>query len=382
MNEILDDLEGMKRIDQEGMGAILERLPEHCEDAIGAAGNLKIPGRVKITEQLSIRYKKPEKIVFAGMGGSAIGGDLLKGWLRRSLPVPIEVCREYSLPAYADEETLLFVTSYSGNTEEALSCLLEGVTRRCMIIAISSNGVLRELSEKMRIPLVTLPSGYPPRTALPYLFFPLVIVLEKLGVVSKMDGEINEALTVLKEVREDLRLETSAFENPAKKIATRLEGHIPLITGFGCYVSVALRMKTQFNENSKTLAKSEAFPELNHNEVVGWTGRRPLTQKYCVLLLRDPDEAPEIKTRIEVTKRLVFKDGAADVVEIWPRGQGMLARMLSTMYVGDFASFYLALLYGVNPTPVEIIDELKKQMRDQVDKVGELRRRFDGLLRA
>jgi len=382
MNGILDDLEGMKRIDREGMGAILERLPEHCEDALGAAVNLKIPRRLKITEKLVIRYKKPEKIVFAGMGGSAIGGDLLKGWLRRSLPIPTEVCREYTLPAYADEETLLFVTSYSGNTEEALSCLVEGVRRRCMIVAISSDGVLRELSEKTRIPLVPLPGGYPPRSALPYLFFPLVIVLEKLGVVPKMGREVDEALTVLKEVREELRLETPVLENPAKKIATRLQGHIPLITGFGCYVSVARRMKTQFNENSKTPAKSEAFPELNHNEVVGWTRRGRLTQTYCVLLLRDPDEAPEIKTRIEVTKSLVFKDGAADVLEIWPRGQGILARMLSTMYVGDFASFYLALLYGVNPTPVAIIDELKKQMRDQVDKVGELRRQFDGLLRA
>ncbi len=251
-----------------------------------------------------------------------------------------------------------------------------------MIIVISSNGVLREWSEKTRVPLVTLPRGYPPRSALPYLFFPLVIVLEKLGVVPKMGSEIEEAITVLKELREDLKLETPVFENPAKKIAARLQGHIPLITGFGCYVSVARRMKTQFNENSKTPAKSEAFPELNHNEVVGWTGRRQLTQRYGVLLIRDPDESPEIRTRIEVTKRLVFDEGAADVLEIWSRGQGVLARMLSTMYVGDFASFYLALLYGVNPTPVEIIDELKKQMRDQVDKVGELRRRFEELLAA
>jgi len=295
------------------------------------------------------------------------------------MPIPVEVCRDYSLPAYVDEETLVFATSYSGNTEETLSCFLEAVEKECMTIAVTSDGILQEFSEKTGLPFVKLPEGYPPRTAVPYLFFPLIASLRKLRVLPKVDEEIDEAVGILKEVRKEIRPESPASKNLAKKIALGVEGSVPLVSGFGFYEGVALRMKTQFNENSKTPAKIEVFPELNHNETVGWTGLRRLTKSFSIILIRDHDESPEIRTRIEVTKKLVFDEGAAKVLEIWSRGRGRLARMLSTMYVGDFASFYLAILYGLNPTPVKIIDELKKRLEEKVDIVGELRRRFEAL---
>lgn len=379
MSALLDDVERMKRIDRDGMYAILAKFPEHCEEAIDEAKDLQIPRRVQISERLVLRYGAPKQIVIVGMGGSAIGGSLFKDWLRASLPIPVEVCRGYTLPGYADEETLVLATSYSGNTEETLSCLLEAVEKRCMVVGISSNGLLQEFGEELGLPLVTIPGGNPPRSAVPYIFFSLVAVLDALKILPSMDGEIEEAIAVLKEVREEIKPEQPLSDNLAKKIAIGLQGSIPLISGFGFYESVALRMKTQFNENSKTPAIIELFPELRHNTVVGWAGPRNLTKKFGVLLIRDREEPPEIQKMTEVTKKQIFNDGAATVMEIWTRGHGKLARMLSTLYVGDFASVYLGILYGVNPTPTKNIDELKKHLTT-CDTVGALRKKFAKLL--
>jgi glucose/mannose-6-phosphate isomerase len=360
---ILDDLERIKSIDGDGMRNHLGRLPEFCEDAIERADKLEIPSLVKISGDLSIQYTRPKKIIVAGMGGSAIGGSILKEWLRETLPIPIEVPRSYTLPAYADKDTLVFAVSYSGNTEETLSCFLEALERRCMIIATTSGGMLQEYCQGIGIPLVRLPGGYPPRSALPYLLLPLATSLRKLGVPLSLDEEVKEAITVLREVGEEVKPDTPVSKNQAKGLALGLEGYIPLIIGSGFYKSVALRMKTQFNESSKTPAKTEVFPELNHNMMVGWTERRDLTGKFSVILLRDQQEPTEIRERIEATRSLVLDEGAARVLEIWSRGRGRLARVLSTLYVGDYASFYLAILYGVDPTPIPVIEELKRRLK-------------------
>lgn len=380
MSSLLDNLDKIKAIDKEWMCGIQEKLPENCEDAIKRSEDLKIPKTLKVTEKISINYGRPRKIIVSGMGGSAIGGNLLKDWLREILPIPIEVCRDYRLPAYADDETLVLTVSYSGNTEETLSVFLEAVERRCMLVAISSDGAIQEFSKKMGLPFVKLPEGYPPRSAIPYLFFPLVITLKKLGVLKGVDDEIREAIAVLRQVREEIKPETPTKKNLAKRIALDVEGSIPAIYGFGFYEGVALRIKTQFNENSKSPGVSLCFPELNHNETVGWTGKESLTKNFTVILIRDRDEPPEIKTRIDVTRKLVFDGKARKVIELGSTGKSKLAKMLSTMYVGDFASVYLAILYDLDPTPVEIIDELKKQLEEHVDKIKELRGKFKNIM--
>jgi len=380
MSTILDDFVKIKAVDKSDMCSILLKLPEICEDAIKRAERFTIPDEVKITDNLTIKYQKPKKILVVGMGGSAIGGDLLKDWLRETLPIPIDVCREYSLPAYADEETLVLVSSYSGNTEETLSMFLEALEKRCMTISITSNGSLLDFNETLDLPFVKLPTGYPPRSAIPYLFFPLVISLKKLGILSGVNGEIREAITVLKQVREEIKPENPTLQNIAKQIANGVKGSIPFVCGFGFYRSIALRIKTQFNENGKTPAKSETFPELNHNETVGWTGFRELTKNFCVILIRDNREPLEIRTRIDVTRKLVFDSGAKNVLEIYARGVAKLARMLSVMYIGDFASVYLGVLYGFDPTPVKIIDELKLQLGKKMNKAEELKDKFRDML--
>ena len=375
---ILDDLKTIDSIDREGMCRIVEHFPEQCKEAIKIAEALTLPKKVKISDKAQIRYEKPANIIVAGMGGSAIGGNLLKDWLRNRLPIPVEVCRGYNLPAYADDKTLVLVVSYSGNTEETLSMYLETVEKRCMTVAVTSGGLLQEFSEKLGVPLVRLPSGYPPRSVVAYLFFPLVYSLEKLKLINPAE-EVEEAVEVVTKLRDEVKPDTPVSRNPSKRLAIGLKDGIPFVCGFGLYEGVALRIKTQFNENSKIPAKVEYFPELNHNEIAGWTGFRELTRNFSVIIIRDDQEEPEIKTRIDVTRNLIFDEGAKEVLEIQAKGRGRLARMLSAMYIGDFASIYLAILNRIDPTPLAIIDELKKRLEEKVDKADELNKKLERL---
>jgi glucose/mannose-6-phosphate isomerase len=380
MKYLLDDLTWLKEIDKGGMCDIQERFPENCETALENAEKLRIPKKIVVKEDFSINYEKPQKIIIAGMGGSAIGGNILKDWLRDIVPIPIEVCRDYHLPAYADEKTLVLAISYSGNTEETLNMLIEAIEKRCMIITISSNGVLKEFSQKIGIPCIKLPKGFPPRSAIPYLFFSLAVSLKKIRVLESPKEEFNEAINVLKQVREDIRLETTTADNIAKRIALDLYGSIPVIYGFGIYKGVAQRIKTQFNENAKCLSFYACFPELNHNETVGWTGKGDLADKFVILLIRDKEEPLEIMTRIDVTKKMVFDERAKNVIEVFSKGKSNLAKILSTIFVGDFVSIYLAFLYGIDPTPVKIIDKLKEQLEKRVHKVSSLKKELDKII--
>ncbi|MCS4542048.1 MAG: bifunctional phosphoglucose/phosphomannose isomerase [Euryarchaeota archaeon] len=369
---ILDDFDQIKHIDKSNMREAMNRLPENCEDALKLAEKLNIPKKLRITEKISIKYKNPEKILVVGMGGSAISGDILRTWLRGSLPIPIEVCREYYLPAYADNSTLVLAISYSGNTEETLSGFIEAIQRKCMVIAITSGGLLLDFCQKLRIPFIKVPSELPPRAAIPYLFFPLVTILKKLDILKLKQREIRETIDLLGEIRELIRAETPTKNNPAKKLAIALMGTIPAIYGFREYESIALRIKTQLNENSKIPAKNEVFPELSHNEIVGWDGPRKLTKMFSAVLIRDPDETPEIRSRIETMRALNLNKKASKVLEIKAIGKSKLARMFSVMYIGDYASLYLAILCGVDPTPIEVITKLKHELAKRVNIIEKL----------
>ena len=376
----LDDLQRIKRVDRSGICEVQERFPENCEDAVERGKRLKIPRKLKIGEKLEIHYGKPDNIIVVGMGGSAIGGSVLKDWLRDVAPIPIEVCREYTLPAYANEKTLVFALSYSGNTEEAISGFVDAIKRECMLVAVSSSGVLQEFSERLKIPFVKLPEKIQPRCAFPYLFFPLLIVLKKLGLVEPECGEVEEAIEVLREIRNEIKPESPTSRNLAKRLALDVKDSVPIIYGFGMYGGVAQRMKTQFNENSKIPSKCEVFPELNHNEIVGWTGPERLTKHFTVILIRDKNEPSEIRARIDVTKKLVLEKKAGKVIEVYARGRSKLARVLSVLYVGDFASVYLAILYGVDPTPVDVITRMKAELKKRTDIIKRLRNRLDSYL--
>jgi len=348
--KILDNLAGIKRIDRSNMLSFCVEASKHYEKA------------ARLAKKLSINYPKPQTIIVAGMGGSAIGGELLKDCTRDKIAVPIEVNREYSLPAYANKNTLVFVTSYSGETEESLSAFLDAIKRKCMTVCISSGGILQEFAEKLNVPHLRVPAGMAPRATLPYLFMPLPILLEKIGLVSDITPEISEVINILKRVSDANSPETPLKDNFSKALASNICGTIPVVYGFGFYRAVAQRLKTQFNENSKVPAKWEYFSELNHNEIVGWEEVKELAQFLSVIFIRANDEPEAMRQRIETTKELICKE-SVKVFEIHSLGKSMLAKMLSTIVIGDFTSVYLAILRGIDPTPVKTIALLKEKMR-------------------
>ncbi len=376
---ILDQPEEVKKIDKSNMLDHCMKLPEYCEDAIKRAKKLQIPRKAEISQRFSIRYRKPKNILIAGMGGSAIGGEMLRCWLRDELPVPVDICRDYNLPAYANKDTLAFVISYSGSTEETLSAFVDATRRRCMTITITSGGHLLSLSKKLNIPHMVIPDGFPSRASFPYVFFPPAILLNKMKIISDTEGEIEEAISVLKSVSKENSPRTSTESNPSKRLALELEGTIPVVYGFGLYEAVAHRMKTQFNENSKLLSMYDLFPELNHNEIVGWEASESLTKNLSVILLRDHKEPSEIKHRIELTKSLL-SDKAKKTHEIYARGKGKLARMFSLLLMGDSLSVYLAILYGTDPTPVRNIEVVKRGMRKRFDLAERLKTEIENTL--
>jgi glucose/mannose-6-phosphate isomerase len=299
------------------------------------------------------------------MGGSAIGGELLKDWAIDQITVPIEICRDYHLPKYANKKTLVFVVSYSGETEESLSVFLEAIKRKCMLTSISSGGTLEKFGEELSIPHLKVPSGMAPRATLPYLFMPLPTILRKLGLVSNANLQVSETINTLKRVSVDNAPERHLSDNLSKKLASNLCGTIPVIYGFGFYRSVAQRFKTQFNENSKVPAKWEFFPELNHNEIVGWEAAQKLAKCFSVIFLRDADEQEVIKRRIETTQGLIRRE-FVKTYEVHSVGKSRLAKMASVICLGDFISVYLAILRRIDPTPVKTISALKKE----IEKTG------------
>jgi glucose/mannose-6-phosphate isomerase len=367
MTTILDQPGRVKKIDKSNMLDHLMKTSDYCREAIDRAKQVRLPKKVK-----------PKNALIAGMGGSAIGGEILQDWLRDELPIPIQVCKDYTLPAYVNKDTLFFANSYSGNTEETLSAFLEATRKKCTIITITSGGHLLSFSKKLHVPYVTLPSQLPPRVAIPYLFFPLPVFIERMEIIPSLEGDLQEAIHVIKKVGAENSPEIPTEDNPAKKLALELVETIPIIYGFRQYQSVAHRLKTQFNENSKLPSKNDVFPELNHNETVGWEAPELLTKNHSVILIRDHNEPPEIRHRIEITKSLVFHK-AKKVLEIHAMGENKLAKMFSVLCVGDFASVYLAILQGVDPTPVKIIDEVKRELAKKFNIIERLKKELTEL---
>ncbi|MBS3817110.1 MAG: bifunctional phosphoglucose/phosphomannose isomerase [Candidatus Thermoplasmatota archaeon] len=344
---MLDDPEKMKELDSQDMLQVLEEFPDQIEEVVAGSEYNLLPFQ-------------PENIVVTGMGGSAIVGDTLKSFLSNRISIPISVNRDYNLPSSVDKDTLLFVVSYSGNTEETLSAAREGLEEDAKVVAISSDGELKEICEEKGIVFIKAPEGYPPRGAFAFLFIPVLQLLSEL-LIYDSDVAILDAVSELKELRDEIKMDVPTEENRAKKLAKRIKGKVPIIYGHSIYNAVANRWHTQFNENAEILSWFGAFPEMNHNEVVGWKGDDN-TSQFIPILLRDEKEAEKINRRIELTKELVFEGEVEDMIEIWTEADTQLARILSLVYLGDYISIYLALLRGKNPSPVKIIDELKENL--------------------
>ena len=369
LSEILDNEKLIGQIDKKGMLKTCLRTHELCYDAVELARKIELPKE----------YVSPRNVVFAGMGGSCIGGELLKDWLKDRVNVPMELCNDYYLPRYVNENSLVFTISYSGETEETLSVFVEAAKRKCKILAITSNGHLKTFCEKLNYPYLQIPQGFAPRAALPYMFFPLAVFMEKTELVSNIDGEIEEAINVVKKLSEENSVNVPAEKNLAKKLALELNETIPVIYGFRYYASVAHRWKTQLNENSKIPCKYEVFPELNHNEVVGWEKTGDFAKNFAAVLLREQNEPPEIKNRIEATKQIALQD-LGKIFEVNAIGKTRLAKMFSLLYIGDLVSIYLAILRKVDPWPVETIAKIKQVLKERLNLISKIELEIEELL--
>jgi len=307
-----------------------------------------------------------DSIAVLGMGGSGVSGDVTQTVLEPRLPLPIRVVKTYGpLPRWVDTNTLVFAVSYSGSTEETVAAMDEARVRGARLVAISSGGPLQERAAQHGIAHVPIPAGLQPRASLPYLALPILAVLEKLGLVPELSPDVEETISVIEDLAKRCHRSVPASENPAKDLARRLHDKITIAYGGGAVAATAaMRFKCDVNEYGKAPAFWNEFPELNHNEIVGWTGLKDLTKQHMVLvLLRDPDEHPRVSLRFEITRRLV-EDSFAEVVEVHSEGVSALARLMSLVFVTQLATIYLGLANGVDPGPVEIIQQLKRELAD------------------
>jgi glucose/mannose-6-phosphate isomerase len=351
---MLDDLESISKIDKSGMLDTLAQFPEQIKETIGIVNSTELARILKI-----------DNIIVNGMGGSAISGDIIQHFFRDVLEIPIFVSGEYDLPKWANKDTLILSQSYSGNTEETLSTFKYASQKRCKIIGISSGGKLQEYCEKRNTPHIKIPSNLPPRAATAYLLFSSILALKKIGLLKDtIDAEIEETITITEELRKNNSKAAPEKDSISKQIAKTIFNTIPQVYGWGIYTPIAKRWCTQFNENSKIIARYDIVPECNHNDIVGWSMNPEVSKKFTCILFRDEEnESIYMAKRLNFMKDL-FKDVVANVIEIQVKGKKTLAKMMYAMYLGDFVSCYLAVLRGIDPTPVEVIVELKRAMSE------------------
>ncbi len=296
-------------------------------------------------------------VIVAGMGGSAIAGDLLAALAQPMSPVPILVSRSYVLPLFVDESTTVIASSYSGNTEETLAALEEAEDRGARIICIASGGVVAERARSAGWPLYELQGGMQPRAAIGYSFATLLTLAEQLGLLSIGAEAWEEALNLLTEQGEQF---ASEEENPTLDLAHQLRDRLPFVyAGTGFMAPVSTRWCCQLQENAKVLAHGNILPEMNHNEIVGWEEPAEIHSRVAVVALRDAMDHPRVVRRFDLTRAIV-SEKAALWIDVESRGASDLARMLSLVQYGDWVSLYLALIRRVDPTPVRLIDRLKR----------------------
>jgi glucose/mannose-6-phosphate isomerase len=345
----LDDPELYQKLDPADMLGRIAELPQQCGEAWRRAMDFDLPSD----------YGEIDKVVISGMGGSAIGGDLLASLVAAEATVPILVHRDYGLPSFVDAKTMIIASSYSGMTEETISSLDQALTTPAKKLIITSGGRLRAMAEGKGIPLFTIDYLAQPRAALAHNFIPLIAILQKLGLIGDKSPDVAEAVKVLDELKLSIDHNRPLDSNPAKQLATELLGHIVIIYGAGILSGVARRWKTQINENSKAWSFHEVFPELNHNAIVGY--EFPAETKVFVVLLRSPKSDPRTLLRYQVTCELLA-ERKISYETVDAEGKSPLSQMLSLILFGDYVSYYLALLYQADPTPVKAIAYLKQRL--------------------
>jgi len=343
----LDDLDALGRIDRHDTRRVLAEFALQCRRAL------------QLRASPPIAVNRPRLVVMAGMGGSAAGADLLAACAAEALDVPLLVHRGYGLPAAAGRGALVIASSYSGDTVEVLSAVEAALARGVPVVAITSGGALGALAASHDLSRVTLPDGLMPRMALGYLVFPALGALAACGTPVASSDDVEEALQVITTAVTDLRPEVVTDRNEAKRVALAIDGRLPVIYGGPVTGAVAYRWKTDLEENAKRLATAGVLPEMNHNEIEVWRGEE--ARGLHAVLLREGDEPAEIADRFTLVRELI-DPAAGGITEVWARGRGRLARLLSLVYLGQWVSYYAAILRETDPWPVPMLTEFKRRL--------------------
>ncbi|MFH1700432.1 MAG: bifunctional phosphoglucose/phosphomannose isomerase [Candidatus Zixiibacteriota bacterium] len=361
---ILDNLGKIKELDPSGMYDAIVDFPNQIRDAI------KIWEQAKIDPEDFPDIDKIDNIVICGMGGSAIGGDLAIAVLGEYPKIPIIVSRDYNLPYFARDKTVVIVSSYSGNTEETLTAMYQAVSRKCKVFAITTGGAIGEFAKRKNIPILSPKEDIQPRAALGYSFGLLVMLLYNLIVSRLQPSDLENLASFLGIQAKSYLIDKLLKDNNCKQWAEKLYNKIPVIYSNTNFTSAAaIRFKGQLSENAKVLSFVNQFPECNHNEIVGWERIELIKDKIIAVLLRDRSDYTSsdelinsrimIKSRMNIVKEMIEAKGV-EVIEIESSGDDELQRLFSLVQIADFTSFYLAILNGVDPTPVKPIEDLKR----------------------
>jgi len=346
---ILDDAAAMQRADAGDMLGFVAGFSDQVTEGWRISRGLELP------------WDAPRSVAILGMGGSAIGGDMVKAIWTDRLTVPVEIIRGYDLPAWVGTDTLVIASSKSGNTGETLSALETALSRRCPVVVISTGGALRNVAEAAGLPLATFPPQGSPRSAVGYSMAIVAGILEKAGVLDLDEAEIEAAVVAGAEMAARCEPGVPTAENPAKQLAWSLVDRYAIITASGFLAPVARRWKAQLNENSKATAAFEELPEATHNTVVGFEQPESLRDHLFVVFL---------KSELEHARNTLRAQLAGDLLEtaqishqfVEANGESKLGQALSAIVIGDYVSVYVAFMYAIDPSPIGVIDHIKEQL--------------------
>jgi glucose/mannose-6-phosphate isomerase len=351
MTGVLDDVSAIGRYDSQDMLGAIARLPEQIRDGWQRSRNLALPAR----------HRDVRSVLVLGMGGSAIAGDLVRAIFSDRLRVPLISVRDYELPAFAGSDTLVVASSHSGATEETISATATALERRCPVAVITSGGPLKDVAQRAELPLLSFPVGGQPRASVGYGISLLAGLLERAGLLEIDSAVMRDAAAASNAVIDASRPDLASEQNHAKQLAWSLVDRLPVIMASGFLVPVARRWKTQLNENGKTMASFDELPEATHNSVVGFAQPESTHERLFVVFLSSPSEHPRNSLRAALSAELLSEAGIAHQF-IPVRGDSRLAQACSAISLGDFVSAYLAILYGLDPTPVEVISRIKERL--------------------
>ena len=351
----LNDLSIYPQLDPSGMWSRIANFPGQVKQAWEEPAHWNLPES----------YAQVNKVVLVGMGGSAVGGDLIADLLAfETKGCVFVVCRDYYLPGWVDQDTLVVLCSYSGNTLETLACFHQALDRSAKVVVITSGGILGNEAVSRNVPYLKIRYQGEPRTALGFSFLSPLGLLQQLGLIADKNEEIIECVTLLEDSAAYYLPECPSDNNPAKALAGLLSERMAVIYSGGFLGGVARRWKTQINENAKTWAFVETLPELNHNAIAGYQFPQAVAKNSFVVLLRSSLLQEEVVSLYPMTLAILERAGI-DYQVVDAPGKTPLSQMLATIFRGDWVSYYLALINGVDPSPVTAIDEIKSRLGGQ-----------------